>query len=66
MYTSYRIAVTLVTDPAANFMWGDVREVVIGRIRSMREYRADDSEDMTVISLNVLPGQVINDQQTDR
>lgn len=57
---------TLVTDPAANFMWGDVREVVIGRIRSMREYRADDSEDMTVISLNVLPGQVINDQQTDR
>lgn len=61
-----RIAFTLITDPAAEFVWGDVREVVIGRIRSMREYRADDSEDMTVLSLNVLPGQVINDQPTDR
>ena len=55
----YRIAITLVSDPGANLQWKDVREVVIGRIRNTREYRPNEHGDMSVLSLNLLPGQLM-------
>lgn len=68
IFTSYfdRIAVVLVSDPAANLLWKDVREVVIGRIRNTREYKADEQGDMSVISLNLLPGQFMTLPMDDR
>lgn len=57
---------TLVSDPAANLSWRDVREVVIGRIRNTREYRLDESGDMSVLSLNLLPGQYMSLPKDDR
>ena len=62
----YRIAVTLVSDPAANLSWRDVREVVIGRIRNTREYKENESGDMSVLSLNILPGQYMSLPKDDR
>jgi len=61
-----RIAVTLVSDPGANLVWRDVREVVIGRIRNTREYKSSENGDMSILSLSLLPGQFMTIDMDER
>ena len=66
LFALCRIAVTLVSDPGANLIWKDVREVVIGRITNTREYRPNEHGDMSVLSLNLLPVQLLTVPMDDR
>ncbi|XP_030842583.1 kinesin-like protein KIF1A isoform X12 [Strongylocentrotus purpuratus] len=49
-----RIAITIIHEATDELLWKDVRELVVGRIRTTLEVTEPDDE-MTVLSLNLLP-----------
>ncbi|XP_041480700.1 kinesin-like protein KIF1A isoform X5 [Lytechinus variegatus] len=49
-----RIAITIIHESTEELLWKDVRELVVGRIRTTLEVTEPDDE-MTVLSLNLLP-----------
>ena len=65
-----RIRITLVHEMSDDLIWNDVRELVVGRIRTESDHNnaslsnADDSDDqqqhdMSVVSLGLFPGEVL-------
>ncbi|XP_021372883.1 kinesin-like protein unc-104 isoform X4 [Mizuhopecten yessoensis] len=55
-----RIAITIMQDqsPETDLIWKDVKELVVGRIRTTPEYRDSDME-TTVLSLSLFPASYI-------
>ncbi|XP_071491497.1 kinesin-like protein KIF1A [Diadema antillarum] len=49
-----RIAITIVHEATEELLWKDVRELVVGRIRTTLEVTEPDNE-LSVLSLNLLP-----------
>ena len=60
-----RLAITLLHEPGPDLIWRDVRELVVGRIRTSPEWREPDGEH-TVLSLNLLPAHYISQPGDDR
>ncbi|KAG8189809.1 hypothetical protein JTE90_026115 [Oedothorax gibbosus] len=60
-----RIRITLVHEPMVDFQWKDVRELVVGRIRTTPECDDDDS-DTSVLSLGIFPGDFYEKSGDDR
>uniref|UniRef100_A0A2R5LHZ1 Kinesin-like protein unc-104 n=1 Tax=Ornithodoros turicata TaxID=34597 RepID=A0A2R5LHZ1_9ACAR len=58
-----RIRLTLVHEPTTNVCWKEVKEVVIGRLRSTPEC---DEEDDDVLSLGIFPGGYLEMAGDDR
>ena len=57
-----RIRITLVHEFSDDLNWGDVRELVVGRIRTGAECENGDEiyeNDMSVVSLGLFPGEVL-------
>ena len=55
-----RIRITLVHDTTGDLRWKDVRELVVGRIRSTPESDLDDDLDGSVLSLGLFPGEYLD------
>lgn len=55
-----RIRITLVHDATGDLRWKDVRELVVGRIRSAPESDLDDDLDGSVLSLGLFPGEFLD------
>ena len=53
-----RIRITLVHEATCDLKWKDVRELVVGRIRSTPESDLDDDLDGSVLSLGLFPGKI--------
>jgi kinesin family member 1 len=51
-----RIRITLVNEISEQLCWGEVRELVVGRIRNVPECD-DDENDVSVVSLGLFPGE---------
>ena len=60
-----RIAVTIVHEDDPDVVWTDIRELVVGRVRNTPDYKQGDVEH-TVLSLNLLPAQYIEQTDDDR
>lgn len=60
-----RIRLTLVHDQTPNVCWKDVREVVVGRVRSTPECEEEDN-DSSVLSLGIFPGSYLEMAGDDR
>nr|XP_042903494.1 kinesin-like protein unc-104 isoform X2 [Parasteatoda tepidariorum] len=60
-----RIRITLVHEPMIDFQWKEVRELVVGRIRTTPECDDDDS-DTSVLSLGIFPGDYYEKTGDDR
>ncbi|XP_033724802.1 kinesin-like protein unc-104 isoform X2 [Pecten maximus] len=62
-----RIAITIMQDqsPETDLIWKDVKELVVGRIRTTPEYRDSDME-TTVLSLSLFPASYIQYPGDDR
>ena len=60
-----RIAVTIVQDDDVDIVWTDIRELVVGRVRNTADCKQRDVEH-TVLSLNLLPAQYIEQPDDDR
>jgi len=60
-----RIAVTIVHDDDPDVAWTDIRELVIGRVRTTADYKQPDVEH-TVLSLNLLPAYYMDQPDDDR
>ncbi|GIY22170.1 hypothetical protein CDAR_562212 [Caerostris darwini] len=60
-----RIRITLVHEPMVDFQWKEVRELVVGRIRTTPECDEDDS-DSSVLSLGIFPGDYYEKSNDDR
>ncbi|KAF8794618.1 Kinesin-like protein unc-104 like protein [Argiope bruennichi] len=60
-----RIRITLVHEPMVDFQWKEVRELVVGRIRTTPEGDDDDS-DSSVLSLGIFPGDYYEKSNDDR
>lgn len=56
-----RIRITLVHEPTDDLNWSEVRELVVGRIRTVPDCDGDESyeNDMSVVSLGLFPGEVL-------
>ena len=54
-----RIRITIVHDATHDLKWKDVRELVVGRIRSSAESDIDDDLDGSVLSLGLFSGEYI-------
>ncbi len=55
-----RIRITLAHDSTGDLRWKDVRELVVGRIRSAPESDLDDDLDGSVLSLGLFPGEYLD------
>ena len=60
-----RIRITLVHESSSDIVWKDVRELVVGRIRSMPQSE-DDDNDTSVQSLGLFPGEYLEYPGEDR
>ncbi|KAL1440719.1 hypothetical protein MTO96_009266 [Rhipicephalus appendiculatus] len=60
-----RIRLTLVHEQTPNVCWKDVREVVVGRVRSTPECEEEDN-DTSVLSLGIFPGSYLEMVGDDR
>uniref|UniRef100_T1HYD7 Kinesin-like protein unc-104 n=1 Tax=Rhodnius prolixus TaxID=13249 RepID=T1HYD7_RHOPR len=60
-----RIRVTLVHEQASELKWKDVKELVVGRIRTSPEPEEEDN-DSCVLSLGLFPGEIIQLPGDDR
>lgn len=60
-----RIRITLVHEPMIDFQWKEVRELVVGRIRTTPECDEDDL-DTSVLSLGIFPGDYYEKNNDDR
>ncbi|KAK8778191.1 hypothetical protein V5799_020468, partial [Amblyomma americanum] len=60
-----RIRLTLVHEQTPNVCWKDVREVVVGRVRSTPECEEEDN-DTSVLSLGIFPGSYLEMAGDDR
>jgi kinesin family protein 1 len=60
-----RMAITIVHENGPDLIWRDVRELVVGRIRSSPEWMEPDGEH-TVLSLSLLPAHYIQQPGDDR
>ncbi|XP_033095847.1 kinesin-like protein KIF1A isoform X3 [Anneissia japonica] len=60
-----RLAITIVHEPAKQLEWKDVKELVVGRIRTKLEVNEPDYE-LSVLSLNLLPSGYIQYPNDDR
>lgn len=60
-----RIAITIVHENGPDLIWRDVRELVVGRIRTSPEWTERDAES-TVLSLSLFPAHYIQPQGDDR
>ncbi|XP_068217159.1 kinesin-like protein unc-104 isoform X4 [Palaemon carinicauda] len=60
-----RIRITIVHEPSPDLTWCDVRELVVGRIRTTPESE-DDDNDASVLSLGLFPGEYLEYQGEDR
>ncbi|CAG0883725.1 unnamed protein product [Darwinula stevensoni] len=61
-----RIRITLVHESSADLVWRDVREVVVGRIRTTPECDIEDEEDAAVLSLGLFSGEYLEVPGEDR
>ncbi|CAF0915270.1 unnamed protein product [Adineta ricciae] len=60
-----RIGITLCHESGSEFIWKDVQEVVVGRIRGQRDSVFDES-DGQVLSLNIISARYIQKQHDER
>ncbi|KAK8750322.1 hypothetical protein OTU49_014780 [Cherax quadricarinatus] len=60
-----RIRITIVHEPSHDLIWRDVRELVVGRIRTTPESE-DDNNDASVLSLGLFPGEYLEYPGEDR
>ncbi|KAK7066390.1 hypothetical protein SK128_027888, partial [Halocaridina rubra] len=60
-----RIRITIVHEQSPDLTWCDVRELVVGRIRTTPESE-DDDNDASVLSLGLFPGEYLEYQGEDR
>ncbi|KAK3867494.1 hypothetical protein Pcinc_027049 [Petrolisthes cinctipes] len=60
-----RIRITIVHEPSQDLVWRDVRELVVGRIRTTPESE-DDNNDASVLSLGLFPGEYLEYPGEDR
>ncbi|XP_038061971.1 kinesin-like protein KIF1A isoform X8 [Patiria miniata] len=60
-----RIAITVIHESSNELIWRDVRELVVGRIRTTLEVTEPDHE-LSVLSLNLLPAMYIQQPGDDR
>ncbi|XP_050723713.1 kinesin-like protein unc-104 isoform X8 [Eriocheir sinensis] len=60
-----RIRITIVHEHSQDLVWRDVRELVVGRIRSTPESE-DDNNDASVLSLGLFPGEYLEYPGEDR
>ncbi|XP_050098292.1 kinesin-like protein unc-104 isoform X2 [Anopheles aquasalis] len=61
-----RIRITIVHEPTPEVKWKDIRELVVGRIRSQPEPADDEDSDSCVLSLGLFPGEVLEVPGDDR
>ena len=54
-----RIRLTLVHERNTVLKWAEVREVVVGRIRSSPDCHLDDDDDGSILSLGLFPGEIL-------
>ena len=60
-----RLVVTIVHESGPDLIWRDVKELVVGRIRTTPEWKEVDGAN-TVLSLNLLPAHYIKQPGDDR
>ncbi|XP_022101823.1 kinesin-like protein KIF1A isoform X4 [Acanthaster planci] len=60
-----RMAITVIHESTNELLWRDVRELVVGRIRTTLEVTEPDHE-LSVLSLNLLPAMYIQQPGDDR
>ena len=60
-----RIRLTIVHE-RADLRWRDVRELVVGRIRTTPDSMIDDDEDGSILSLGLFPGEILEVPGDDR
>ena len=60
-----RIRLTIVHE-RADLRWRDVRELVVGRIRTTPDCMIDDDEDGSILSLGLFPGEILEIPGDDR
>ncbi|KAL1122335.1 hypothetical protein AAG570_003740 [Ranatra chinensis] len=60
-----RIRITIVHEQAPELKWKDVRELVVGRIRTTPEPEEED-DDSCVLSLGLFPGEIVQVPGDDR
>ena len=61
-----RIRLTIVHERLAELRWRDVRELVVGRIRTSPDSMLDDDEDGSILSLGLFPGEMLEVAGDDR
>ena len=61
-----RIRLTVVHERAPELRWRDVRELVVGRIRTSPDSMLDDDEDGSILSLGLFPGEILEVPGDDR
>ena len=60
-----RLVVTIVHESGPDLIWRDIKELVVGRIRTTPEWKEVDGAN-TVLSLNLLPAHYIKQPGDDR
>jgi len=57
-----RIRITILYEPDSDVIWKDIREVVVGRIRTQPECPddIDDEDDVSVLSLGLFAGEYLD------
>ena len=61
-----RIRLTIVHERVCELRWRDVRELVVGRIRTSPDSMLDDDEDGSILSLGLFPGEILEVPGDDR
>jgi len=61
-----RIRLTIVHERVGELRWRDVRELVVGRIRTSPDSMLDDDEDGSILSLGLFPGEILEVPGDDR
>ncbi|XP_023321625.1 kinesin-like protein unc-104 isoform X3 [Eurytemora carolleeae] len=61
-----RIRLTIVHERAKVLKWSEVRELVVGRIRSSPDCHLEDDEDGSILSLGLFPGEMLEIPGDDR
>ena len=54
-----RIRITLIHEYDVDVQWKQIRELVVGRVRSEAEVDFDDDEDESILSLSLFPGEYL-------
>lgn len=62
-----RIRITIVHEPTSELKWKDIREVILGRLRSTPEsLLLDEFDDAGALSLGIFPGEQLEIRNDDR